>query len=560
MAEDLSTMSDDELLDLYHRSKAGAVVFNLSQQAKKILLNSCYGAIGNAYFLHNDVRIARAITLAGQAMINKSAKETNDWLNRVLKNREPKDYREYSDTDSVTGGSLIAVNGVKMSIEDFWNSLPYWRIRTDEKGRQGINLFGNASQHFTSLSRDGKRIESGQIYYAMKHRVSKRMYRVSSLGRSVTVTENHSIMYKRNGESEMRSGTADILKDGDSLLLAMKDGTLLESKAWTVEDLGIQELDVYDLETDSHNFVANGILVHNSNYFDLDDALGKFLKIKPDADRQEKADFLDKFCQKIESDCLSPLFDKVADEVNGIKSAPLHMDREAIAVPNEKTGHCGIWIAKKRYYLLLDDMEGFRYTANGREPHEKIMGLFSVTSSCPEFVKPWFNRVLHDLVSEGVEKARQTISEFRELFFAKPISEISFQKGLSDLEKFLDPETSLPWEGQWTDRESGKIRNGGCPINAKAAIYHNNLVDRLGLQKKYQKIKSGDKMKYAYLKENPYHWTVIGFIDDIPDEFGLKEYVDTQTHYEKIFYKPIEDVFTACGLDVVPKVDIASFF
>ena len=40
----------------------------------------------------------------------------------------------------------------------------------------------------------------------------------------------------------------------------------------------------------------------------------------------------------------------------------------------------------------------------------------------------------------------------------------------------------------------------------------------------------------------------------------LKEYVDTQTHYEKIFYKPIEDVFTACGLDVVPKVDIASFF
>ena len=396
MAEDLSKMSNDELMKLYHKSKAKSVVFNLSQQAKKILLNSCYGAIGNAYFLHNDVRIARAITLAGQTMINKSAKKTNEWLNQVIKTKENKDFRTYSDTDS--------------------------------------------------------------------------------------------------------------------------------------------------------------------NYFELGDAVDRFLKVKPDATRQDKADFLDKFCQKIESDCLSPLFDHIAEEINGIKTAPLHMDREAIAVPNDKTGNCGIWIAKKRYYLLLDDMEGFRYTANNGEPHEKIMGLFSVTSSCPEFVKPWFNKVLHDLVAEGVEKARQTILDFKELFFAKPISEISFQKGVSDIEKFVNPETSLPWDGEWLDSASGKTRNGGCPINAKAAIYHNYLIDELKLQKIYQKIKSGDKMKYAYLKENPKRWTVIGFHDDIPEEFGMKEYVDIQTHYEKIFYKPVEDVFKACGLEIEPKVDISSFF
>ena len=555
MSEDLSKLSDEELIKMYRESKAGAVVFNLSQQAKKILLNSCYGAIGNAYFLHNDVRIARAITLAGQAMINKAAKAKNDWLNNVLKHKpdEYVDYRAYSDTDSVAGDSVIEVNGEKMTIEAFWNRLPQYDSREAEEK----NLFCRGWH--VLLSRDGKTVESGSIYYAMKHRVRKRMYRLTCLEHSVEVTEDHSIMFKRYREDEMRSGTVLDLKDGDRLMV-QSGASLQESTKWTLEDLGIVESDVYDLETGSHNFVANGILVHNSNYVDLDDALQKFLKVKPDADRQDKANFLDKFCQKIESDCLSPLFEKVADEVNGIKSAPLHMDREAIAVPNEKTGHCGIWIAKKRYYLLLDDMEGFRYTANGGEPHEKIMGLFSVTSTCPEFVKPWFNRVLHDLVAEGVDKARETVAEFRKLFFAKPISEISFQKGVSDMDKFLDPETNLPWEGQWTDKASGKVRNGGCPINAKAAIYHNHLVDKLNLQKTYQKIKSGDKMKYAYLKENPMHWSVIGFIDDIPEEFGLKEYVDIQTHYEKIFYKPIEDVFTACGLDIEPKVDIASFF
>lgn len=553
MSEDLSKMSNEELVKLYHESKAKSVVFNLSQQAKKILLNSCYGAIGNAYFLHNDVRIARAITLAGQAMINKSAKETNDWLNNVLKNKKNEDYRVYSDTDSVRGDSIIVINGTEMTIEAFWESLPHWNIRD---GR--IDLFTNGKLWSTSCVMNGT-IVAGRIYYAWKHRVKKRMFRVTCNGYSVDVTEDHSIMFRRYNEPYMRSGRAEELHDGD-VLFVHTDAGLEELKSWTIEDLGIIEDDVYDLETESHNFFANNILVHNSNYFDLNDALNVFLKIRPDADRQAKADFLDKFCQKMESDCLTPLFDKVKREINGEEDGGLHMDREAIAVPNDHTGNCGIWIAKKRYYLLLDDMEGFRYTANNGEPHEKIMGLFSVTSSCPEFVKPWFNKVLHDLTAEGVERARKTIAEFKEMFFAKPISEISFQKGVSDIEKYLNPETNLPWEGEWLDKESGKTRNGGCPINAKAAIYHNAFIDELNLGKKYQKIKSGDKMKYAYLKENPKHWTVIGFLDDIPEEFGLKDYVDIQTHYEKIFYKPVEDVFTACGLDIEPKVDISSFF
>ena len=557
MSEDFSKMSNDELIKLYHESKAKSVVFNLSQQAKKILLNSCYGAIGNAYFLHNDVRIARAITLAGQTMINKSAKETNEWLNRVIKTKEKQDFRTYSDTDSVAKDSIISINGKEMTIESFWNSL--FETQRDSKGKE---VFLVDKECFVETSSpDGSKVLRTKVRYAMKHYVCKRMYRVAvDDSYSIKVTEDHSLMYIPKNGSEIKSGSVLELRDGDMLLVRKNNEEMQRCTRWTIEDLGIAETTVYDLETYSHSFIANGILVHNSNYFELGDAVDKFLKVKPDATRQDKADFLDKFCQKIESDCLSPLFDHIAEEINGIRTAPLHMDREAIAVPNDKTGNCGIWIAKKRYYLLLDDMEGFRYTANNGEPHEKIMGLFSVTSSCPEFVKPWFNKVLHDLVAEGVEKARQTIAEFKELFFSKPISEISFQKGVSDIEKFLDPETNLPWDGEWLDSASGKTRNGGCPINAKAAIYHNYLIDELKLQKIYQKIKSGDKMKYAYLKDNIKHWSVIGFHDDIPEEFGLKERVDIQTHYEKIFYKPVEDVFKACGLDIEPKVDISSFF
>ena len=192
MSEDFSKMSNDELIKLYHESKAKSVVFNLSQQAKKILLNSCYGAIGNAYFLHNDVRIARAITLAGQTMINKSAKETNEWLNRVIKTKEKQDFRTYSDTDSVAKDSIISINGKEMTIESFWNSL--FETQRDSKGKE---VFLVDKECFVETSSpDGSKVLRTKVRYAMKHYVCKRMYRVAvDDSYSIKVTEDHSLMY-----------------------------------------------------------------------------------------------------------------------------------------------------------------------------------------------------------------------------------------------------------------------------------------------------------------------------------------------------------------------------
>ena len=67
-------------------------------------------------------------------------------------------------------------------------------------------------------------------------------------------------------------------------------------------------------------------------------------------------------------------------------------------------------------------------------------------------------------------------------------------------------------------------------------------------------------MKYVYLKENPYKYSVIGFHDDLPDEFDLKKYVDYETHYEKLFYSPVNDIFTACSLEIEPQASIDDFF
>ena len=54
------------------------------QWARKIALNSCYGAIGNQYFRYYDIAQASAVTTAGQFIIRFVEQKVNEYLNQVL--------------------------------------------------------------------------------------------------------------------------------------------------------------------------------------------------------------------------------------------------------------------------------------------------------------------------------------------------------------------------------------------------------------------------------------------------------------------------------------------
>tara|TARA_B100000902_G_scaffold375197_1_gene404956 strand:+ start:2241 stop:4742 length:2502 start_codon:yes stop_codon:yes gene_type:complete len=73
---------------------------NNIQMAKKIALNSAYGAIGNQYFRYYKLANAEAITLSGQVSIRWIENKVNSYMNRVLKTKDV-DYVIASDTDSI---------------------------------------------------------------------------------------------------------------------------------------------------------------------------------------------------------------------------------------------------------------------------------------------------------------------------------------------------------------------------------------------------------------------------------------------------------------------------
>ena len=73
---------------------------NNIQMARKIQLNSAYGAIGNQYFRYYKLANAEAITLSGQVSIRWIENKMNAYLNKILKT-DGEDYVIASDTDSI---------------------------------------------------------------------------------------------------------------------------------------------------------------------------------------------------------------------------------------------------------------------------------------------------------------------------------------------------------------------------------------------------------------------------------------------------------------------------
>ena len=73
---------------------------NNIQMAKKISLNSAYGAIGNQYFRYYKLANAEAITLSGQVSIRWIENKMNGYINKILGTEEV-DYVIASDTDSI---------------------------------------------------------------------------------------------------------------------------------------------------------------------------------------------------------------------------------------------------------------------------------------------------------------------------------------------------------------------------------------------------------------------------------------------------------------------------
>jgi DNA polymerase elongation subunit (family B) len=160
------------------------------QLVKKINLNSLYGAILNPGCRFFDKRIGQSTTLTGRAIARHMAAKVNE----IITGERDHLGKSIIYGDSVTGDTLIKTDDGEFSIEELFKQCQSHSIVDDkEYGTEtSSKVIGfNAFEDTTVMS---------EISYVMRHKTKKKIYKITlENGKSVKVTEDHSVMIDRDG-------------------------------------------------------------------------------------------------------------------------------------------------------------------------------------------------------------------------------------------------------------------------------------------------------------------------------------------------------------------------
>jgi hypothetical protein len=160
------------------------------QLVKKINLNSLYGAILNAGCRFFDKRIGQSTTLVGR----KVAKHMAAKVNEIITGEYNHLGKSIIYGDSVTGDTKILTDNGEVTIEELFNNCAEHSIVGDKE--YGV---WNSNKVVGFNSYEDSPVMS-KISYVMRHKTRKKLYKVNlKNGKSITVTEDHSIIVDRDG-------------------------------------------------------------------------------------------------------------------------------------------------------------------------------------------------------------------------------------------------------------------------------------------------------------------------------------------------------------------------
>ena len=249
-------------------------------------------------------------------------------------------------------------------------------------------------------------------------------------------------------------------------------------------------------------------------------------------------DFLDNFFKTIVQSVIDKAFDEFTEYTNSRELA-IFWDREVIASR-------GFWTAKKRYALKIYDSEGVKV----KPPKDiKVMGLEIIKSNTPEFCRKKLKECVRIILTKDNDSLISYIEECRKEFNSMPIDDIAQPGGVGNMSDYYGTGGELFKKGA-----QAHVR--GCIIFNKMLDDYPNLVNRT-------RISDGDKIKKVYLNlPNPSGINIISYPvgENIPKEFGLDEYIDKNTQFEKTFLAPLRGMLDSIGWKSEASFSIDSLF
>jgi DNA polymerase elongation subunit (family B) len=209
------------------------------------------------------------------------------------------------------------------------------------------------------------------------------------------------------------------------------------------------------------------------------------------------------------------IYDTIGEAVN--ESFPAFMERafhcprdmgSIIKGGRELIASKGLFIKKKRYAVLIFDLEGNRLDVNGKPGKVKAMGLDLKRSDTPKLVQDFLSEILLDvLTGSSREAVVDKVRDFKLKFADLPAWEKGTPKRVNNLTKY--------------SAEEARLGKANMPGHVRAAMNWNNLKNMMG-DNYSMSIVDGMKTIVCKLKDNPIGFTSVGYpIDEsrIPQWF-----------------------------------------
>lgn len=306
----------------------------------------------------------------------------------------------------------------------------------------------------------------------------------------------------------------------------------LEDTPWFICDKEDQNMCAY-VDTDSNYFNAEPVLKYL--YPDFEDYPN---------DKKDK--LLEDLALKYQ-DIITDHYDKLAEDCFNIKSHRLEMKTECVI-------RSAYFIATRRYTQWITKQEGIK------KDTLDIKGLEYMKANFPPIFGKFFNDILEQAL-KGVtqDEILSQIKEFKDKILSGkiPFTKLGNPTSVKKLDKYSGRK---PRAGEmFTEIEKG------APAPVRAAIRYNDLLKFWNLDKKHNQITMADKVKWIYLKENPYKIEALAFLDyDMPDKIKefLEKFADRQKVFESILLNKLEGFFTDLqwSLDLNPAINAFDSF
>ena len=285
------------------------------------------------------------------------------------------------------------------------------------------------------------------------------------------------------------------------------------------------------VDTDSNYFHAEPLLRHRFPNFDK-------------MSDEEKDIELEKIALEYQ-DIITNHYDNVAKDVFNVHQFEWFDKPHWLEMKTECVIRSAYFRATRRYAQWITKEEGIK------KDKLDIKGLEFQKANFPPLLGKFFHKALVDVLKgETQEEIDTRIKEFKKKIVdgTVPLSKLGNPTSVKQINKHQGkPAKAGEMFSKFKEVKNRADKKLGAPAAVKAAVRYNDLIRFWKLDGKHNLIAQGEKIKWIYLKPNPYQLEELAFLEyDMPEKIRifLDEYADRGKIFDSILLNKLEGFYS----------------